>query len=491
MRRVAGLRLGALKHNIEGGTGVSRWLVRGSRVGPRKTSVHVPPPHYKTESAPQGQTSTIIEMGLCQPRTAQPPAATLALRIRFTQAQSGHPPLNIMTLFEPDLVDLNKLGPLGHDEPIFRYVQSSARPEFAQIRELLERWFADYPEEHKHELKQRFVTSRSDIASPTFELALHALFKRLGATVEIHPKASDTSDHRPDFLVQMPCGFEFYVEAVISSGQSDKELNQERVVNRLYEFIDRRLQSPEFFWSATVRKKGTASPSGAKAVHELRRYMQGLNRDDVLSRLISNGFRTVDCLRFEDAGWLIEFEPIPVKPEAIGKPGHRPLGAFPGATVWCSNDSDIRRSIKSKAKHHDTVTKPLMIAVNATHWSVSPKDIVNAIYGSNRLTVTHTSDGKLLPVDTRGDGVWIKSGRAKYEHLIGIFGVVGLHPSSIAGCSLTLYENPYVEMPASARIAGLPRYENRDGILLPIAGKTLGELFGLPEGFPSDNTTWP
>lgn len=395
------------------------------------------------------------------------------------------------TLFEPALVDPSKLGPASHDEPSFHFLQTSGKPSAARIRELLEQWFADYPDDHKSELKQRFVTSKSDIQSPTFELALHATFKQLGADVEIHPKVSDDTDRRPDFLIRLPNGFEFYLEAVLARGQSDEERNREQVVNSLYAIIDRRLKSPEYFWSVTILEQGPAAPSGKQMVHALAQYMAGLNRDEVGAQLEAHGFDTAVKFLWEDAGWSIEFLPIPKKAEAIGKPDHRPLGSFPMAeAVCCSDDVDIRENIKFKVKHHSAVDKPYIVAVNAMNWSAEYEDFVNAIYGSDQVTVRTYPDGSHTTENTRGlDGIWLDKDGVKNQHLIAVIGAVHLQAWSVAGCPLTVYENPYIEMPVEARIEGFPRLEPKDGHLVSVAGQTLGQLFGLPYGWPRDGSS--
>lgn len=395
-----------------------------------------------------------------------------------------------MLLFNQDLVDPAKLGPSDGTEPEFHYLQSSGRPEFFRIRELLEEWFASYPEEHKSELKQRFVKSKSDIHSPAFELALHATFMRHGADVQIHPKVSDETEKRPDFLIRLPSGFEFYLEAVLARGQSDDERKREQVVQTLYATINRRLDSPEYFWSVMILKQGSAAPNGKQITHALAQYMARLNRDEVGTQLEAHGFFTPEKLLWENAGWSIEFLPIPKNVEAIGKPDPRPLGVFPmPRAVWCSDKIDIRESIKFKVKHHRAVEKPYLIAVNAMNWSASERDFIDAIYGSEQITMTRFEDGNHSFERGRMlDGIWREEDGVKNQNLFAVIGAVCLQPHSVAGCLLTVYENPYIEIPAQARVKGFPRFEATDGHLVQTPGQTLGKLFGLPECWPREES---
>lgn len=389
-------------------------------------------------------------------------------------------------LFDESAIDPAKTGPKAHGEPDFPFLQSSAKPEAKMVRELLEAWFAAYPAEHQDELRQRIVTSKSDIESTAFELALHAALKAAGAEVEIHPKVSDETDKRPDFLVRLASGFEFYLEAVLARGQSDEERNREAVVNQVYAVIDRKLISPEYFWAVTVHAQGPAAPSVKQIVHALATYAKQLDRDAVLVEFKEHGFDTTERLVFEDAGWNIVFIPIPKKPESFGKPDHRPLGSFhmPSA-VRCNDEEDIRAAVKFKVKHHAAVDKPYVVAVNACNWSADLEDFINGLYGSDQVTVTTFADGSYQTENTRGlDGVWLGEQGPKNSNLIAVLGVRRFNAWSVSGATFTLFENPYIAFPPEARIPNLPRYEAVDGKLVNVPGATLGQLFDLSPAWP-------
>ncbi len=390
-----------------------------------------------------------------------------------------------MNLFEPSAVDILKQGLQERTEPVFSYLATSGTPAAKVIRELMEQWFQDYPEEHQNELRQRFVTSKSDIDSPLFELALHATFRRVGAKVEIHPKVSEETDRRPDFLIQLPNGFEFYLEAVLARGQSDDERNRERVINSIYGLIDRKLKSPDYFWSVTVLSQGNIAPSGNQIVNSLAQYMRGLNREEVQEQLTAHGFDSPIKLRWEQDGWSFDFAPIPKSLNSIGNPNHRPLGVFPGGRAQlCRDDSDIRDAIKYKLAHHSNLDKPYIISVNATRWSAQREDFREAIYGSSQLIVTAETSRTTATEETRElNGIWLGKTGPKHQSLIAVLGTVKLHPWTIADSWFTMYENPYIDFPEDARVAELQRLEAKDGVLDKVDGQTIGKLFGLPENW--------
>ena len=60
-------------------------------------------------------------------------------------------------------------------EPAFEFMNRSAWPASENIREVLERWFANYPVSHKADLRARFRKSDHNHAAAYFELYLHQL----------------------------------------------------------------------------------------------------------------------------------------------------------------------------------------------------------------------------------------------------------------------------------------------------------------------------
>jgi hypothetical protein len=119
------------------------------------------------------------------------------------------------------------------------------------------------------------------------------------------------------------------------------------------------------------------------------------------------------------------------------------------------------------------------------NWSADHEDFINAIYGSDQVTVRTYQDGSHKTEDTRAlDGIWLDNDGVKNQHLIAVIGAIHLQAWSVAGCTLTVYENPYIDMPIEARIGVFPRLEPRDGHLVKVEGQTLGQLFGLLDGWP-------
>ena len=96
----------------------------------------------------------------------------------------------------------------------FRYLNRSAEPEKRRIRNLLEKWYKDYPISAQKDVKERFRSDNQDThQSAFFELLVHAMLRKLGYDVEPHPDIPGSS-RRPDFLVNTG-EQSFYLEATV------------------------------------------------------------------------------------------------------------------------------------------------------------------------------------------------------------------------------------------------------------------------------------
>lgn len=390
-----------------------------------------------------------------------------------------------MTLLNPDLVDWDDLDPKDHDEPSLDFLQRSGWEAFQNIRALLESWFAAYPDEHKHEFKRSFGSDPYDLTSPLFELALHAIFTKLGAQVEVHPLISDSVSRRPDFRVTFPDGPRFYVEAVLAKGQSDGDRKREQTLRKLYRVVDQKFDSKDYYWSVTVLAHGATEPKFSQVVGALTTYMRGLTFDEVASATERHGLQADTKLEVESNGWRFEFQPLPIRRELLGKPIRRPLGLFQMESAeFCDDEGDIRQAVTRKIDHHSKLDLPLVVAVNAMRWSVQGEDFINALYGSDVVNITTYTDGTHSCKPKRAlNGIWMGSRGTKNAHVPAVIGCVSLQPWTVAVTDVNLYPNPYAEGTVG-NMWSLPKYGAVDGTLQKLGGSTLRDFFRLSADWP-------
>jgi len=104
-------------------------------------------------------------------------------------------------------------GPARQTESSFHFLNRAAGKAWGAVRELLENWYASYPDE-TGDLRMRFRQDdpRQHVAA-WWELYIYVLFERLGYAVEVHP-AADGTHNKPDFCISKD-GEVMYVECTV------------------------------------------------------------------------------------------------------------------------------------------------------------------------------------------------------------------------------------------------------------------------------------
>ena len=116
------------------------------------------------------------------------------------------------------LFERTHLEPAKHNDNTYEYYNISARTDISKVRDILEKWFYNYPEEEKKELKSRFK-------------------KDLGYNIIIHPDLP-SSPKKPDFLISKN-DLEIYIEAKIVKSKTMEQEAFERKRNELYDNLNK------------------------------------------------------------------------------------------------------------------------------------------------------------------------------------------------------------------------------------------------------------
>lgn len=388
-----------------------------------------------------------------------------------------------------DDIKRNKKGPRGHNEPLYEYINLSARSEMNSIRNLLDKWFSNYPKDAQSEFIARFRSS-DDIQhqSAFFEFYLHALLTKLGFKIEVHPYVPDQTTH-PEFLVlrdNSPC---FYLEATLASGPSEERAADKRK-NVVYETIDK-MNSPNFFIGVKVQGSPETPPPGRKWRVILEKWVSKLDPDKIGEKLKSGGLEDLPSILLDRDGWNVTFQAIPKSPNARGKKGIRPIGLSSSGFHKCNEDEWIKNSIKEKATKYGDLNLPYIIAINVISIFGDNKFMVmGALFGKEGVTFFRRPNGGSDNKLTRApNGAFWGPKGPQNTRVSGIIICNNLLWGNITKINPTLWHNPWSSFPLDQDLWALPQYvpnSNKSGIEVK-EGKIVTEIFDLPENWPIQN----
>lgn len=364
-------------------------------------------------------------------------------------------------------------------ESDFEYLNRSGRIEAQRVREFLNEWIGKFPENDATDLISRIKSKDKRLSeSAIFEIVLFAIMYRLGCHIEVHPKLKNGSEKRPDFLIRMQSGEEFYIEAVLASEFSEAEKAAKRRKNVLLEAIEQ-LDSPNFFIGIKTRGNPDTPPRGKVLRKDLDRWLKGLDPDQVTNDIEAQGDDRIPKFNWEHDGWQVEFEAIPIKPERRGK-GQRVIGVQFYGVRWANEWKPIRDAVRSKGGRYGEIEKPLIVAVNVDSGFLDQIDEMQALFGQEEYVINGTtSDLRRAP-----NGAWYGPNGPQYTRVSGVWIFGGLNPWNIITRKNTLYINPWTKFPLPASIHAMNHAMVTNEKMKWIKGKQLSTILGLSEQWP-------
>lgn len=378
-----------------------------------------------------------------------------------------------MNLFDSTKLDFSKTQPHSGDESIFSYVESANIPKIEKVRSLLDLWFADYPADAKSGFKRRMM-SDNQFGSRLFELAVYSTFRKLGANIRVEVEGLE-SKNRPDFLVTLKNGLEFYVECICVSLESDDALSQRRIERQLIDILNAKLSFLRSYWSVQFLSHGPSDLHIDSVITLLQSY--GCSVESICSSTLAG------TVIFKQDDWHLKFTcrrshtrkayPNDAGPLTLHLPSAQVKEKIPEARIYSA--------IAGKAKKDYPRDRPLAIAV-AAPVSAWLDDSALATFGVEVWTADMEADAKMFaPKQMR---FW-KESSLSHSHVFSViaftdFGLGGLGRSSIVS-----YERPFGEFPNGFHDLGFGSCRVRDKQIVLTVGPTLGEIHRLPAGWPT------
>ena len=368
-----------------------------------------------------------------------------------------------------------------YDEPAYKYLNCSAKPECERVRDLLEQWFNRLPAEVQPDLRSRFrkKDDRQHLGA-FFELYLHELLLQLEFEIKFHPQIQGETTH-PDFLVKKSGNPIFYLEATLAA-RSDEEAAMAARKDQVYDTINR-MKSPNFFICLEVTGAPNTPPRGRNLRNFLERQLADLDPDEIEKQYKHGGFQALPSWKWEHDGWEITFYPLPKIPEARGKPGVRPIGLMSDQRKTLSLITPhigIRDSIENKASKYGKLDLPLIVAINVIdELTVDNDDIGNALFGEETYKGVLTSDGTFkLNAGRNPNGAWYGPSGPQNKRVSAVLITDNLDTRSIEGSTPVLYHNPWANHKIPKEIFSIPQLvpDNETNQLVKIEGKSIFSL---------------
>lgn len=383
-----------------------------------------------------------------------------------------------------DDIDRADAAPAFEQESHFHYLNRSARKDMDRVRKLMEEWFSHYQEIHKDELRIRL---RSEIdrhfISAFFELYVHEMLIKLGYKIEIHPDVSTKYNNKPDFLVISPSGSEFYMECVLSTDLSDKNVGASKRMDEVYDAINE-IESSDFFIGINIRNMPETPVPKGRLKREIINFISLLDPDQVTSSYEITNDLPRKIFSYKD--WDLEYFAIPKKKEAREKKSVHPLGARVYMPKWIDTRTPIRNAISRKSTKYGNLDKPFIIAINSLAIHMDNEDIMGALFGQETYLISVDPSVNCEPrMKRKPNGAWHGPNGAQNTRVSAVMIVAGILPWTVAVRTPILYHNPWAQFPCTEILAQLSRYIPKDDRMEAISGLKADQIYNLETKWPS------
>lgn len=368
-------------------------------------------------------------------------------------------------------------------ESSFVFLNRSARPEIARVREFVELNVATYPSSEIDEFIARFRSGNdTHFNSAMFELLLYAALIRLGFKLQPHPPLSNGSTAHPDFLVSTLDGKQFYLEAVLASEIREANQGGEAIKGSVMDSLAS-VNHHNFMINIMEMGHPTTQPSGKKLAREVLKWLDSLDPEKVQEIIDKDGFDAFTPFSWEHEEWSLIIWPIPLKASRRGK-ARTLIGGSMGRVGFIDTWTPIRDAVKYKGSKYGQLEFPLLIAVNVDTFTLDPIDEMQALFGQEQFVISREDPEREPEMQRIPNGAWYGPSGPQYKRVSGAWFFNDLTPYTIASRRNTVYLNPWASASLPDSLLVMPHAIADEGMMKWSDGKSLREIFGLHEGWP-------
>ena len=364
-------------------------------------------------------------------------------------------------------------NPATHNENTYDYYDRSAREDVSKVRDVLNLWFDNYPDEEKPELKSRF---KKTFSSAFFELFIFNLFKNQGFDIIVHPRVPN-SNRRPDFLL-VKNGVEFYLEAKVAKGESEEQESFKHRINQIYDYINT-IESPNFFFRIDeLDLKTKLQPSTKRLRNTIESELSNFDADEVTRQIATFGFDTSPRISVEDKNLKLVISLIPRAPEHRNK-GGRPIGVYLHEAYMGGEEKSIKTSFEKKAKRYGKLDKPYIVCIN----SIGEKffgdvDVMDAVWGTEALSWTEDPNNNEEKLVRLRNGIVMGERGPIFKNVSGIL-INRVMEFNLAVSPHWLIKHPFADMNLNFDLFEMTyQYLDKNNIVT-VDGKSISEILNI------------
>lgn len=368
------------------------------------------------------------------------------------------------------------------DESHYSFLNRTARPEFAAARQVLEEWFAAYPQAHRKTFISNFTSDKYGPHSGSFfELYCYTLLRAQGSEVLVEQVINTSKGNTIDFVVRSMKRPDFCVESTVIA---DAELTV--ASQRQLEKLKQRLNSIKSN-RRLILDVGAASrqelPIKEIAV-DIAQWLRALDAKGAPSPDPESEPETPPSYTWAGNNWSLLFRILP---------GERVSDLVPMQYEdgWIGTPSRLKKALEKKADQHPNLGMPYIVAVDVFGIGAifrATEAIADDLFGQTVMIVNRDT-GKLDAVKRASEfpgrpdremGFWLGQSGPRNRHVSGVLAVNEVVPWSVMKQTPVLWHNPWAQYPLSTEVWQGPHmaldkatgeYQRRDG-------KTIQELLG-------------
>jgi hypothetical protein len=304
-----------------------------------------------------------------------------------------------------------------------------------------------------------------------------------GFALQCHPIPANGTESRPDFLVTSPAGESFYLEAVLAREHSEDRTSHPLVATTLDVFTSNAHKN----FGVIVRTSGqpTTQPSRRKLLRETFRWLDTLDPDEVQRQIDETGHDAAPAMTWAHEGFTVSLQALPLRSERRGN-ASRLLAVQFDQAGWIDSWSAIRDAIRYKGSKYGLLDLPLVIAVNFVGHHLDRMDEMQALFGQDQMTIS-IDDPEAEPRHTRApNGAWNGENGPQFTRVSGAWLFDNLSVYSISSRNPVLYLHPWARQAVPPDMLRFSHAIGRNGEMSWTGGLTLGQVFELPAGWPSE-----